>query len=61
MEESLQEKIEKKLDWAKTEREKGLQVIEKQLHQLKENKEILLKLETIISLLEELLSTKKEE
>ena len=53
--------ITEKLEWAKIEKEKGIKVIEKQLQQVKENKETITKLDGIIMVLTELLEIKKEE
>ena len=57
----LRQQLEAKLEWAKSERVKGMEVIQRQLKQIQENKEIVSKLDTIISFVEEILHTKKEE
>ena len=57
----LRQQLEAKLEWAKSERQKGLEVIQKQLKQIEENKEIISKLSAIISFVEEILNIKKEE
>jgi len=55
----LRKTIEDKLAWAKVEKEKGLQVIEKQLTQVKENQQILMKLSAVIDVLTDLLAEKE--
>jgi len=57
---SLRKTIEQKLKWSIEEKKKGLEVIEKQLAQIKENKDTILKLDGIILVLTELLEPKDE-
>ena len=57
---NLRKDIENKLEWAITEKEKGLEVIEKQHEQIKNNQETMLKLDGIITVLTQLLETKPE-
>lgn len=56
----LREIIKSKLDWAIAERKKGLEVINKQIQQIKDNQQTINKLEGVIAVLTELLESKKE-
>lgn len=56
----LRKTIEEKLTWAKEEKIKGLAVIEKQMQQIKENKDILMKLSAVIDVLTDLLKEKEK-
>ena len=58
---NLREDIESKLKWANLEKAKGLATIEKQIAQIKENKDTLLKLEGAILVLTQLLEAKQKE
>ena len=58
---TLRKNIEDKLTWAIEERKKGVEVIEKQLAQIKENTIIINKLDGAITALKELLEPVKEE
>lgn len=55
----LREKIAKKLEWAIEEKKKGIALIEKQLNQIRENKEAVNKLDGAILALTELLQTER--
>jgi hypothetical protein len=57
----LRKTIEEKLAWAKAEKEKGILVVEKQLQQIKENQQTLMKLNTVIELLTDILVEKSTE
>jgi len=56
---ALREEIKAKLNWAIEEKKKGIVVIEKQLAQIKENKETINKLDGVITVLTELLEPTK--
>jgi hypothetical protein len=58
---NLRKVIEDKLVWAKAEKKKGLEVLDKQYAQIKDNKETLLKLDGIILVLIQLLEPEKPE
>jgi len=58
---ALREDIKAKLEWAIEERKKGLEVIEKQVKQIKENQNTLLELTGIIKVLTQLLEPKIKE
>ena len=57
---ALRENIKVKLEWAKTEKKKGLETIDRQLQQIRDNKDTILKLDGIILVLTELLEPVKE-
>ena len=56
----LRDVIEQKLKWAMDEKEKGLKTIEKQFQQIKDNQDILMKIDGIILVLRELLGINPE-
>ena len=56
----LKQTIEEKLVWALEEKRKGLETITRQMQQLDENKKTMVRLEGMISVLEELLKTQEE-
>jgi len=58
---TFRETVEAKLKWVLEQKTKGLEVIEKQLQQLKDNKENLTMLDGMIYVLTELLEYKEEE
>ena len=58
---TFRETVEAKLKWVLEQKTKGLEVIEKQLQQLKDNKENITMLDGMIFVLTELLETKEEE
>ena len=57
---NLRKDIEDKLTWAIEQKKKGLEVIEKQLQQVKENKDTMLELTGIIKVLSQLLEEDKK-
>ena len=58
---TFRETIEAKLKWVLEQKTKGLEVIENQLQQLKDNKENITMLDGMIYVLQELLEHKEEE
>ena len=58
---TFRETVEAKLKWVLEQKTKGLEVIEKQLQQLKDNKENITMLDGMIYVLQELLEHKEEE
>ena len=59
--ESLKKMIEEKLVWALEEKRKGLETITRQMQQLDDNRKTMIRLDGMITILEDLLKIKSEE